>query len=79
VKTQDDTVKLLADGLIANPKTLFIILCGGCCPTKAQAHARGNPFDSEVRQKAAARLYRIGWRYHNFTALCPKCAKEISK
>jgi hypothetical protein len=77
VKTKDDTVKLLADGLVANFSSHFSIFCGRCQKEEARMSPRhGSMQDSAVRQTAAERFYQTGWRYDS-TALCPTCAKEI--
>ena len=72
----DDIVKLLADGLVANFSSHFNILCGQCQKEARSSKRRGSMQDSAVRRKAAEHFYRVGWRYHS-TPVCPGCAEKI--
>ena len=76
VKTQEEALKCLASGLIANFPSHFGLFCGLC---SAQARARWRPGhssqDAVERHAAAERLYHTGWRFTT-TALCPQCAKK---
>ena len=67
-------VKRLAGALVANSAALFTVFCGRCW-REARTRRRGGSMDPAMRRAAAARLYRMGWRY-GATALCPPCAKE---
>jgi hypothetical protein len=76
-KKENETVRFLADALVANFPSHFSIFCGHCWIEAKAPRWHKNWQDLAVRKRAADRLYRAGWR-RNSMPLCPKCAKENS-
>ena len=71
----DETIGFLAGALVAwSP--VFKIYCSRCWFEARVKPSGANAFDPAVRNRAAAELYRIGWRYQEPRIVCPKCARQ---
>lgn len=71
----NENITFLAGALVAwSP--VFKIYCGRCWFEARVKLAGASAYDLAVRSRAAAELYRLGWRYHEPRIVCPKCARQ---
>jgi len=77
-RTKDDnadqeTIRQLADALIANFSSRFSLLCGRCWDEARFSRKKGRKWtDASIRIAAAEHFFNLGWRYDR-VSLCPVC------